>query len=101
MLGYKPLLRDSKRAAAGLAELNVGGPVAAAPQAQPKAAAPSADPFADPFDMLGGGGAAPKAAAAPTPQLPVLLSAEKAKGLTLRGQLERQNGQIGKLSILC
>ena len=48
--------------------------------------------FQDPF-----GAPAPSPASAPAQQdLPMLLSADKAKGLTLRGQLARMDGRIGQ-----
>ena len=48
----------------------------------------------DPFALLSASSAAPTPAAATAPQLPLLLSADKAKGVTLYGRLARQGGQI-------
>ncbi|KAL3140598.1 hypothetical protein ABBQ32_005169 [Trebouxia sp. C0010 RCD-2024] len=65
----------------GLGELGLGSQPAQ--QSQPS--------FQDPF----GAPASPPAAAPPAQQsLPVLLSADKAKGLTLRGQIARMDGRI-------
>ncbi|DBB17838.1 TPA: hypothetical protein ACH3X3_002858 [Trebouxia sp. C0006] len=68
----------------GLGDLGLGGGPTQPPQARQQ---PS---FQDPF-----GAPAPSPASAPTQQdLPVLLSADKAKGLTLRGQIARMDGRI-------
>lgn len=48
--------------------------------------------FQDPF---GAPAPSPAASSPAEPSLPVLLSADKAKGLTLRGQLTRMDGRIG------
>ena len=70
----------------GLGDLGLGGGPSQPPQARQQ---PS---FQDPF-----GAPAPSPASAPTQQdLPVLLSADKAKGLTLRGQIARMDGGIGQ-----
>lgn len=76
---------------AGLSELDVGGP----PQPPPQAAPQQQSLFDDPF----GGPPAP-AATPPSPQLPVLLSADKGRGLTLAGRLIRQTGQTGTSAVL-
>ena len=69
----------------GLGDLGLGSGSSQPPQqSQPS--------FQDPFG-------APASAPAATPpvqqSLPVLLSADKAKGLTLRGQIARMDGRIG------
>ncbi len=70
----------------GLGDLGLGGGPSQPPQARQQ---PS---FQDPF-----GAPAPSPASAPAQQdLPMLLSADKAKGLTLRGQLARMDGRIGQ-----
>ena len=70
----------------GLGDLGLGGGPSQPPQARQQ---PS---FQDPF-----GAPAPSPASAPAQQdLPVLLSADKAKGLTLRGRLARMDGRIGQ-----
>lgn len=60
------------------------------------AAAPvAAAAAADPFDLLGGGlSAAPAAAPTAAPaDLPVILTADKGKGLTVQGKLKRVGGR--------
>lgn len=48
-------------------------------------------------DFFGLGGGSSSAPAAPqAPPLPVILSADKGKGLTISGRVTRQNGQIGE-----
>ena len=70
----------------GLGDLGLGG----APSQPPHQSQQSS--FQDPF----GAPASTPAAAPPAEQsLPVLLSADKAKGLTLRGQIARMDGRIG------
>ena len=70
----------------GLGDLGLGGGPSQPPQQSQQ---PS---FQDPF-----GAPASTSAAAPSAEqsLPVLLSADKAKGLTLRGQIARMDGRIG------
>lgn len=82
-------------AVAGLDDLLGGlsvGPAAAAAAAV-TAAPPAA--AADPFDLLGGSmAAAPAAASTAAPaDLPVILTAEKGKGLTILGKLRRVGGK--------
>lgn len=81
------------RVSAGLDDLLGGLSVNAA--AAPPPAAPTAS---DPFDMFG---AAPSSAATTAAaHLPVLVSGEKGKGLTISGRLRRSNGQaVYQLSI--
>eukprot|EP00878_Enallax_costatus_P013222 GHUV01013823.1.p1 GENE.GHUV01013823.1~~GHUV01013823.1.p1 ORF type:complete len:892 (+),score=342.30 GHUV01013823.1:341-3016(+) len=75
--------------AAGLDDLLGGLSVSAAAAAPAPAPPPAA---ADPFDMFG---AAPSpVATAAAASLPVLLSGEKGKGLTVSGKLRRSNGRI-------
>lgn len=71
----------------GLGDLGLGGGPSQPPQQRQQ---PS---FQDPF-----GAPAPTSAAGPPAEqdLPVLLSADKAKGLTLRGQIARMDGRIGE-----
>lgn len=77
---------------AGLDDLLGGLSVSAAPAAAPAAAPPAAAAATDPFDMFG---AAPSPAAAATAaNLPVLVSGEKGKGLTVSGKLKRLGGQV-------
>lgn len=69
----------------GLGELGLGGEPSQPPQAQQ----PS---FQDPF-----GAPAPSPSNAPQQApLPTLLSADKGKGLTLRGQIVRMDGRVGR-----
>ena len=70
----------------GLGDLGLGGGAPSQPPQQQQQ--PS---FQDPF----GAPAPSPAAAAPQQNLPVLLAADKGKGLTLRGQLARMDGRIG------
>lgn len=82
--------------AAGLDDLLGGLSVGStAPAAAAVAAAPAAAAAADPFDLLGSSLAgAPAAAPAAAPaDLPVLLSGDKGKGLTVRGKLKRVGGK--------
>lgn len=71
----------------GLGDLGLGGGPTQPPQAQQ----PS---FQDPF-----GAPAPSSAGGPPQQapLPTLVTADKGKGLTLRGQIVRMDGRIGML----
>ena len=74
----------------GLGDLGLGGGPSQPPQARQQPSFPLV--LQDPF-----GAPAPSPASAPAQQdLPVLLSADKAKGLTLRGQLARMDGRIGQ-----
>jgi hypothetical protein len=77
-----------------LGGMSLGSSAAAA---APAAAIPAAAAVAaDPFDLLGGSlSAAPAAApaAAAASDLPVLVTAEKGKGLVVRGKLRRQGGK--------
>lgn len=71
----------------GLGDLGLGGGGPSQPPHQSQQSS-----FQDPF----GAPASTPAAAPPAEQsLPVLLSADKAKGLTLRGQIARMDGRIG------
>lgn len=70
----------------GLGDLGLGGGPSQPPQQSQQ---PS---FQDPF---GAPASAPAAAPSAEQSLPVLLSADKAKGLTLRGQIARMDGRIG------
>jgi hypothetical protein len=90
-------------AAAGIDDLlggmSLGGGAAAASSPMAAAAAAASQPTAaaDPFDLLGGDlgppSAAPTAAAAlVAPELPLLLGADKGRGLTVRGAVERAAG---------
>lgn len=82
--------------------LDLGAPAAAASAAAAPAAAAAA-----PLDDFFTPPAAPAAAAAApaAPQLPVLLAADKGKGLVVRGALERQAGaivyQVGGAGCMC
>ena len=49
----------------------------------------------DDFFGMGGGASAPQASPA-QPQLPVLLPADKGKGLAISGRLARERSQIGE-----
>lgn len=84
-------------AAAGLDDLLGGMSLGSSAAAAPAAAIPAAAAVAaDPFDLLGGSlSAAPAAApaAAAASDLPVLLTADKGKGLVVRGKLRRQGGK--------
>ncbi len=86
-LGAKtPLYETWAVCLGGLGDLGLGGGPSQPPQARQQSS------FQDPF-----GAPAPSPASAPAQQdLPVLLSADKAKGLTLRGQLARMDGRIGQ-----
>ena len=78
----------------GLGGLDLGGPAGPAPGPPPPAQqAPAA--FADPFAAP----PPPFAAAAPppAPPMPVLLPADKGKGLALSGQVMRANGGPGAM----
>jgi AP-1 complex subunit beta-1 len=87
-----------------LGGLSVGGAAAApaAAAAAPAAAmaataaAAAAGAAADPFDLLGGGpaAAAASASAAAPGDLPLLLAADKGRGLVVRGRLARARGQV-------
>jgi hypothetical protein len=87
--GLDDLLGGMSMGGGGAAAAAIGSPIAVA-------AAASADPFA----MFGGDGgdapaaaaAAPAAAAPASDQLPVLLTAEKGKGLSIRGAVVRSGG---------
>ena len=70
----------------GLGDLGLGSGPSQPPQQSQQ---PS---FQDPF---GAPASAPAAAPPADQNLPVLLSADKAKGLTLRGQIARMDGRIG------
>ena len=79
--------------AGGLGELNLGQSAQAAAPAAP--AAPAAD--ADPFSALSRPAPQQQQQQATPAQssLPVLLAADKGKGLTIRGQVVQQDGQTG------
>ena len=76
----------------GLGGLDLGGMSAPGPppQAQPAPAA-----FADPFGAPAPASFAAPPAASQPPPLPVLLPADKGKGLALSGRLARANGGPG------
>ena len=71
----------------GLGDLGIGGG-----PSQPSQQEQQQPSFQDPF---GAPAPSPATSAPAQPSLPVLLSADKAKGLTLRGQLARMDGRIG------
>ena len=77
----------------GLGGLSLGGPSGSPSggQQQPPPAQPAQD------DFFGMGGGTPQAPA--QPQLPVLLPADKGKGLTIAGRLARERGQIGMSTV--
>eukprot|EP00879_Flechtneria_rotunda_P010745 GHRR01011227.1.p1 GENE.GHRR01011227.1~~GHRR01011227.1.p1 ORF type:complete len:891 (+),score=379.26 GHRR01011227.1:368-3040(+) len=90
------LLGDSSQppaapAAGGLDELLGGMDINAAAPAAPPAAAAAAS-SADLFDMFVG--SSDLSVSAPATNLPILLSGERAKGLTISGKLSRSAGQI-------
>ena len=73
-----------------LLSLESPAPAPVAPAAAAPVAAPVVAAVSDPFDLMGGG--APPAAA--TPALPVLLAADKGKGVQIAGAMAREGGQL-------
>jgi hypothetical protein len=86
--GIDDLLGGMSLGGGGGAAAAASSPIAAA------AAAASRPAAADPFDLLGGDLGAPAAvpAAAPASALPLLLAADKGRGLTVRGAVVRAGG---------
>ena len=76
----------------GLSELGLGSGTGQSPQQQQQHALQ---------DLFGAPAPSPVANGPAQPSLPVLLAAEQAKGLTLRGQITRMDGRIGMFQALC
>jgi hypothetical protein len=79
----------------GLGGLDLGGPPAAAPGPPPGPPQHAPAAFADPFAAPPPPPAFAAAPAPAAPPLPVLLTADKGKGLALAGKLARANGGPG------
>ncbi len=79
----------------GLGGLDLGGGPSLTPAAAPTPAAPQLS-FDDPFCAPASGSAGAPAAVAP---LPVLLPADKGKGLTISGRVVRRNGGVGEYTL--
>jgi hypothetical protein len=75
--------------------LELGGPPAAAPGPPPGPVQHAPAAFADPFTAPPPPPAFAAAPAPAAPPLPVLLTADKGKGLALAGKLARANGGPG------